>query len=1029
MKKINWKQILILAGTIFSALFLTILVDRITLTTLMHKIFVFGYFYIILFIITESVLKQQIERKRSFLIIILSVIFSISFVKIGGFDNYYKRMDLEISPVGRVNENSYGEEVWVKDIIVDNSSIFYSDYYDFSGWYKDNDSGYFVSYNEEKTEPFHLSIKYINDCKIIFIKHQWSGAAEVLINGKAEQCDLYAEKGEDIEFTYGKEYGEKNLSWENTLIIAAGFILFFQLIFILFVFAFQRNLEIALGVFLCSTGIFWDGLCQSVTYICITILGIIWSYIIKQDLDRTKYLNKYKKCSAAILLIALYSTFSIVGRKTFLYNGKHSLSIFFLCIVCFFVILEIIIFMEKIVKNKGRIRKENNNFEILKSRDRIFFIIKNTGLSIFFAFILLFLLDDFIIKEYQNCEVNIEALAENGQVSENNEVLLDAIHIDGQRVDSFHYVSSIEGGWKEFGENSFIYNQSDKVSNLQLQFPASRKIELFFYNYSQGGKARIKDGKNEKIIDFSSTDENYIDNFYIYQVESNKKQMDYRIRYFVYFTLFFIILFVLISSQDFFLYKKEGKRLRIQQKYLYWTCWFIIFTGLNVVCYAYFPGNWTWDNLFQWAQATDMVELSDGHPIIMTLFLKFLLEIYKHPYMLQESVILLVATVFATIYTYLFENGISRKIAILLSVFTMLSPALIIMSVNLLKDSFHMCFMALTVFYFYVLLKTPKYFKRPYYYIGLIITLFMVSQLRHEAMVSFIACSVFIFFCSIIKREYFVVGTVIIATVFIYGFRCYQDTLLSDKTDSKSTAITLLLCDMSRVLYDGNSLTEESSELMKEYLPLEQWQELYNPYDRDTISFCPEYELALEQNGEISLTTVLKNYIKEFFKNPASIIRARLDAVDTMWNVADNKEADIFYGRDGIMTFYCVGPKELGFQADENGTYKAENFISKIVKPVIESIKENHLLTILFLNVGITIIACFIMLQYLWKNDRELIFIFFPVIIRIFTMLLTAGWQHFRYYYSIRLMIVVGLLLCVFHSIYCRKSENFCKEK
>lgn len=121
-----------------------------------------------------------------------------------------------------------------------------------------------------------------------------------------------------------------------------------------------------------------------------------------------------------------------------------------------------------------------------------------------------------------------------------------------------------------------------------------------------------------------------------------------------------------------------------------------------------------------------------------------------------------------------------------------------------------------------------------------------------------------------------------IAISFSYSFDNYKDVLLKNEADSESTIMIVLLHDMSGVLYDNSNLTNETSKLMQKYLPLEKWKELYNPYDRDTLGFELEYKTALEKNSEIDLFRVPRCYQQELVKNPASIFRVRLDAVDGM---------------------------------------------------------------------------------------------------------------------------------------------------
>lgn len=1022
MKRPDWRYLFFLAVNMMSAFFLTKLIDDITLVTNMQRIFVFLYFTTGFTIVSWMWMKkwERLLWKQVF----FSAVIAACFVIAAGSWLFYKDAKIQISPAQSINNDSLGSEIWLKEIRIDGNIHAVNQYGNTKGWYIEDSSGSLVSYSEDFTQPVNIEISYRDRVQLLFIAHKWSGKVKVQMQNDSFVYDLYSKQGTDVvkTFDYDELGGQTDFGFLHLLTLCSGWVFFTQWIYMLCHVAFVRGMDIW-AIFVLGISELWiDGLCSVGTFAFAVICGTVLHKI--SNLKLQTVFGFRKKYLAAVAGISIYTTFSLIARETFLYQRKHLLSVLFLAASCFCVIMELLEVLERLPVLRGTNGTKRRKPQRLKTGDKIFLVSKNMLLALFAAVMAVLFLDEYIIKEYQDCEIEIEALAEHGSVSQSNEVLLDSVRLNGKKTGVSQYVVSADGGFKKFGEDSYIYNHSKQRSRLKLAFPKARKIELYFYNYEQAGIACIRDAGEAYSVDFSSVDKSYINNFYIYEVRGNTKQMQYAARYAGCTFILFLIILLVIASPDYFLYRHYGKRFRMKERYVYWTCFFIVLFGLNIISAAYFPGNWTWDNLFQWAQATDMVALSDGHPVIMTLFLKLLLTIYKHPLMLLESIILLAAVTFSSIYAYLFENGMRRRTLRLLSVLTAMSPGVLILTVMLLKDSFHMYFMVLTVFYCYVACRTPGYFKRPYYLIGLAASLFFTKQLRHEAVVSFFVCSALFFVFGLVKRNYYILGAVALSIIVSFGFDQYKISLLEEEASVHNTGITLLLNDMSRVLYDGYSLTEETEVLMQKYMPLENWKAYYNPYDRDAIGFHPEYEQAVERNEEISLSEVLTCYSKEFVRHPGSMIRARLDAVNGMWSLSENQDAEIFYGIDGIMTFYCVGPKELGFKADEDGTYRTNNCITRIVKPVLKQIKENQVLHVVFLNVGTSIVCFFILLFFVWEKDKKMMVILLPAAVRIGTMLLTAGWQHFRYYYSIRSMVFVAVLLIFFDRICAQKANG-----
>ena len=91
--------------------------------------------------------------------------------------------------------------------------------------------------------------------------------------------------------------------------------------------------------------------------------------------------------------------------------------------------------------------------------------------------------------------------------------------------------------------------------------------------------------------------------------------------------------------------------------------------------------------------------------------------------------------------------------------------------------------------------------------------------------------------------------------------------------------------------------------------------------------------------------------------------------------------------------------------------------------------KENQVLQVVFLNVGTSIVCFLVLLFFLWEKDKKMMVVLLPAAVRIGTMLLTAGWQHFRYYYSIRLMVSVSVLLIIYDRTCSQKANGIKVDK
>lgn len=998
------KLLIEISISFFSALYLTILIDTLTLATRFERLFVFCVFFAIVFGLSFKALNMKKNEKA----LIYACIFSICLVVLGKTYSLYKYAHIEVTPVGKGNEQAQGEEVRIKDIIVDGKSILNTENYKYSGWYLD-EAGNIVSYNEENTEKLVINIKFSQKYEMIFVGHAWSGNVSISTNGVEETKELYSFTGEEI--IYSSSVGEYILCANNVLSLFGSTIFFVLMLYMIFTWAIEKEMLRLVIKCICCTGLLWNGLCGSVVYLFVLLISGILYFITNDEWTRV-IKEKYKKCHVVILLISLYCSFCLVGRETFIYGNTKNLAFIFTFVLSWNIITETLVLFEKLGSRKNNIVCLDEKKDLVL-RDKLFLFLKNMALAAFMAWMIGNVIDDYVIKSYQPTTVRINALGQNGKLNEGNEVIFCSLQVDGKNVKIEDYVTS-RGVWEVIWDTQFVYHYTQEPSELVLEFPEAKSIRLYFSNYWLGGKAEIIDGKEIVNIDFSANDKNYSNNYYVYDVKSNIVEQSYLNRYICLYVLLGSILFLIISFIDILKYRYT--KISIRETKMFWLCFGLCSFVWNIMCYAYFPGNWSWDNLYQWAQADKMVPLSDGHPIIMTLFMRLLMQIYKHPYLLVESLILLSSITTASIYSSLFKSFKKKHIGYI--VLLTLSPAVLLMISNPLKDSFHMIFMALSIFYLYMLLRKPEYFKRPYVFCGLIITLFCIVQLRHEGLISLLVVSGLVIILSLKQRVYSLLFAVIFSIGLSGWFNGYKDELVKESsdinmvlTDTNSTLTTVVLSDLSRVLYDKEELSYSSLEFMETYLEIERFKQLYSPFDRDSLGFNDEYIVAAQTNsGKYSALDLVKVYLNELIHNPRSIILARLDAINGLWYIG-NDNVEMFYGTDGIMTFLCVGPKEFGFVPDESGCFKADNRVSKLIRPVMDYIKECKLLNVIFLNVGISIIALFIICLFLWKNNRKLLYLSIPVIIRILVLALVIGCQHFRYFYSVRLMIVVFALL------------------
>ena len=133
---------------------------------------------------------------------------------------YEKEQEVTIIATGEKNKESYGNEVWLQGIEINNNPI--SDIEDYvisnTGWIQKDGALLATPNNKESI----LVIKYSNlkSLKIYFSKHNYSGKIKIINNNTIEKFDLYSPKGEEFIFSINS-----NISYYSVLLFSLAFIL------------------------------------------------------------------------------------------------------------------------------------------------------------------------------------------------------------------------------------------------------------------------------------------------------------------------------------------------------------------------------------------------------------------------------------------------------------------------------------------------------------------------------------------------------------------------------------------------------------------------------------------------------------------------------------------------------------------------------------------------------------------------------------------------------------------------------------
>lgn len=164
---------------------------------IVYIIFVYFYLFALSLFVFRYLIKKSIgsirgnslskKVRKMFLVIFISLFISFVFIPKNYF-NGINYTDIILTPISEASELN-GTEVWLNEIIIDESKLDLESIDISSGWiYKD---GAIVS-TGGNINPQKLIISFKKSIDLVFGKHAWSGKVEIY-NGDTQIINLYSE--------------------------------------------------------------------------------------------------------------------------------------------------------------------------------------------------------------------------------------------------------------------------------------------------------------------------------------------------------------------------------------------------------------------------------------------------------------------------------------------------------------------------------------------------------------------------------------------------------------------------------------------------------------------------------------------------------------------------------------------------------------------------------------------------------------------------------------------------------------------
>ena len=421
----------------------------------------------------------------------------------------------------------------------------------------------------------------------------------------------------------------------------------------------------------------------------------------------------------------------------------------------------------------------------------------------------------------------------------------------------------------------------------------------------------------------------------------------------------------------------------------------IIFIAYIPYILSYYPGNVLIDSVIQILQGTGAIELTNHHPVLHTAIIGICMNIGNalfNSYQTGAFIYTIIQTlatalIFSFSIYYMAKKKVPVLIRILTMLFYMLCPTICFYTITMYKDiPFALTMLLLTIGITELCTNTERFFKSKKRIAFLTIIILISMFFRNNGVYAMILTFPFVLIA--FRKYYKQILIIFLIQIILYKVitgPIYD--LTGIKQGSTKEALSIPLQQFARLMsYKQEELSEEQKTKIRQYLPIENFEKLYNPVFSDPIK-----AQFSEEGFEKDKIGLVKLYLELAIDFPIETVKS------------------FILGSYGYYYPNTVGwGVYTGVNTEQFKEYDKYRFESKPIVKIETLDKINEFINTrdfpivsMFVSVGFIfwmILACMIYIIY-QKQYKKLI-IFLPVLFVWLTALASPVFCEARYVYS-----------------------------
>jgi len=481
-----------------------------------------------------------------------------------------------------------------------------------------------------------------------------------------------------------------------------------------------------------------------------------------------------------------------------------------------------------------------------------------------------------------------------------------------------------------------------------------------------------------------------------------------------------VIWFVPVIWLLLFLLEKAPSHERMQRPKrdrtrAFWLLFAVLAACQMAVLAVLWPGGFPTDSITQLYQAVGIDGLNDWHPVLDTLFIRFVMAVLHTPGMLAAVQMLLFALICTLFLMIGYDRGMPLWALCVFGGLFQLLPNQALSWSNVLKDFPFTLALLWGTYLLLLLAMGNKWCKKISFAVCLGLDMFLIAGLRHNGIVPVAAMGLL---CVILtfRRFPLVRLRALFAAVLAAGcFAVYRGPVfrLLNVAPNTVSSYTTMLCAVGSCVNKDLPLSDETYASLETVIPLSDWKEYYNRYQGHD-----EYQFGRSDGGsfdtsQINAKKAFSMYFEALGKYPDVILKDRLDGMDIMWNVSQPEDSFNARSFDLIHAYADAGRyfDVSNMEPDEWGEYRKTEPLARWYHSTTQ-INTNSGLDIVLWRSGCYLIVLWTLFLFWRKNGmRRLLWAAVPMLGNIAGSVLVLYHQSFRYVYFIQVVTLALLFV------------------